>query len=236
VGQSEVAIVQYNAELEAIIGKEQTYSCLLSSAETSMNQFFHGGCIFVPEHDELYITSSLLRSTSQSQLPVILISKIKFSRDASGDITSLEWWKLRPPPQMPMPAGATRHEAGIVYCSQGALSGASGGLYYMPRGRPPVPVVTGYYGRSFNSVHDVVEAKDGCLWFTDPCHGFELQIRVKPQLPCHVYRYNPATGDLRVMAQDIGRPHCLAFAPDEKTLYVTDIDAIRLDGSVDLTR
>ena len=129
---------------------------------------------------------------------------------------------MRPPANMAMPAGGARYRDGIVFCSQGTTSNGTGGLYYMPLGEPPEPVVTNYFGREFNSVHDVAVAGDGSFWFTDPRDGFENGYRLEPQLPCHVYRYDPATGDLRVMADGLGQPHGIAIGPDDDTVYVSD--------------
>lgn len=201
----------------------------------------------MPQHDELYMSSNLLQSTSSSSLPIVLISRVKLQRrtpandepsnsSSDDDVVSVEWQKLRPPQAMTMPAGGTAYANGMVFCSQGSVTPGSGGLYYMPRGKPPEALVTGYYGRDFNSPHDVVLAKDGALWFTDPCHGFEQDFRGKPVLPCQVYRFDPASGDVRVVADGLGRPTGIAFSPDEGTAYVTDTDACRGDGDQDVAR
>lgn len=201
----------------------------------------------MPHHDELYITSNLLQATSSSSLPIVLISRIKLHRrqteagssnGAGGDddVVSVEWQKLRPPQTMTMPSGGTAYAKGMVFCSQGSVAEGSGGLFYMPRGKPPEPLVTGFYGRDFNSPHDVVLTKDGALWFTDPSYGFERDFRRKPLLPCQVYRYDPGTGDLRVMADGLGRPTGIAFSHDESTAYITDTNASRVDGVHDVTR
>ncbi|KAJ9136515.1 Gluconolactonase [Pleurostoma richardsiae] len=221
--------------------RECRHSLLLSSAETSRNPFFSTGCIYVEAYDELFATSNLLQSTSSSALPVILISRVKLHRDRglpdTDSVTSVEWAKLRPPPSMPMPAGGVACvDGGVVFCAQGSLSPGSGGLFLMPRGKPPEPLVTGYYGRDFNSPNGVALASDGAMWFTDPCHGFERDFRKKPQLPCQVYRFHPAEGGPRVVADGLGRPTGIAFSPDGATLYISDTDALRGDGSQDLTR
>ena len=264
-----------------MIGPDPTHSLLLSSSETSRNPFFHEACIYLPEHEELYVTSNILQSSSSSQLPVILISKLKLRRGGGGPdaaVEQVEWSKLRPPSNMPMPSSGAAFSDGMLFCSQGTLAPGSGGLFYMPRGRPPQAVVTEFFGRDFNSLHDVAlrhhppddPAGDGAgrgaergrrrrsgssgggggggsdagggggggvsFWFTDPCHGFEQDFRKKPQLPCHVYRFDPETGDLRVVADGLGRPTGLCFAPDGATLYVTDSDAVHGDGNQDATR
>ncbi|RYP43549.1 hypothetical protein DL768_009868 [Monosporascus sp. mg162] len=151
------------------------------------------------------------------------------------EISAVKWMKLRPPSNMPMPAGAIRYQKGILFCSQGELAPDTGGLWYMPLGKPPVAVLTSFFGRPFNSIQNVVQDRDGGLWFTDSASGFEQEIRPKPQLPNHVYRFDPQKGDLRAVADGFGRPTGIAMSPDQRTLYVTDTAAAHPDGSVDHT-
>ena len=107
----------------------------------------------------------------------------------------------------------------------------------MPQGKPPKALVTNFYGREFNSPRNVVIAKNGLIWFTDPCTGFDLDFRNKPQLPCHIYCFDPKPGgELRAMADGFGRPTGLAFSPDETVFYVSDTEAVCGDGTKDATR
>lgn len=204
------------------------------------------------------MTSNLLQSTNSSSLPIVLISRVKLHRrkprssaaagasssssndgsddDDDDDVISVDWQKLRPPASMSMPAGGTAYAQGMIFCSQGSLAEGTGGLYYMPQGKPPAPLVTGFYGRDFNSPHDVTMTKDGALWFTDPCQGFEMDFRRKPALPCHVYRFHPESGDLRVVADGLDWPTGIAFSHDESTAYITDTSACRPDGVQDSSR
>ncbi|KAI0966281.1 hypothetical protein F4678DRAFT_297729 [Xylaria arbuscula] len=234
-----VTIRIFHSSFSTVIGDNCTFSLLLS-ADTSQNPFFHKGCAYTADTDELYITSDLLQSTLSSRLPVILISKLAFRRvpDSSSScstgttsstlITSIEWMKLRPPASMPMPSGVIPYKKGVLYCSQGALEPNSGGLFYMPRGKRPVPLVTNYFGKAFNSIQSVAEDKDGGLWFTDSCAGVEQDIRPPPQLPNHVYWFHPTTGELRVVADEPKRPTGIAASPVEDTLYITDTEAARI--------
>lgn len=227
-------MIIFHSSFSSVIGENSTFSLLLS-ADTSRSPFFNKGCAYVADTDELYVASDLLQSTMSSRLPVILISRLSFRRtpepsspsSEATPITSIEWMKLRPPPNMAMPSGTTPYKKGLLYCSQGTLEANSGGLFYMPTGKRPIPVVTNYFGKAFNSVQSVTGDKDGALWFTDSCAGFEQEIRPLPQLPSHVYWFHPTTGELRVVADDLKRPAGIALSPDEDTLYVTDTDAAR---------
>ncbi|KAI7092068.1 calcium-dependent phosphotriesterase [Hortaea werneckii] len=97
-------------------------------------------------------------------------------------------------------------------------------------------LVDGFLGRQFNSVNDLVVHQDGSIWFTDPMYGWEQGFRPKPRLPCQVYRFDPESGDIRVVADGFGRPNGLCFSPDEKIMYITDTDIIHGDGNFDETR
>ncbi|KAK8128549.1 hypothetical protein PG984_009657 [Apiospora sp. TS-2023a] len=223
-----ITLKQYHTDFEVIGNKDGAeYSLLLTSSATSRSPFFHNACVYVPENEELWVTSDLLQTTSSSQLPIILISKIHMRRaQGSEGVVAVEWSKLRPPTNMAMPAGACAYLQGLLYCSQGALKPETGGVYYMPRGKAPQPVITSFGGLPFNSPQQVTVSRDGSIWFTDPHIGFAKEIRPSPQLPSHIYRYDPESdGVLRVVANGLGAPTGLCFSPDEETLYVTDLGA-----------
>lgn len=78
-----------------------------------------------------------------------------------------------------------------------------------------------FEGKRLNSPNDVVVKSDDCIYFTDPPYG--LRDRSKKELPGHyVFRLNPATGELRIVADDLEMPNGLCFSPDEKLLYIAD--------------
>ena len=86
-----------------------------------------------------------------------------------------------------------------------------------------------YQGRRFNSPNDVVVKSDGSIWFTDPAYGIDSDYeghKAESEIgDCHVYRVDPHTGDVSIVADDFVRPNGLAFSPDEKRLYVADTGA-----------
>jgi len=86
-----------------------------------------------------------------------------------------------------------------------------------------------YDGKRLNSPNDVVVKSDGSIWFTDPSYGIQSNYegyRAKPEQPsCNVYRVDPATGTVTMVANDFKMPNGLAFSPDESKLYVADSGA-----------
>ncbi|KAG0705379.1 hypothetical protein DFH29DRAFT_800473, partial [Suillus ampliporus] len=84
-----------------------------------------------------------------------------------------------------------------------------------------------FYGRQFNSINDVkVLPGTDIIYFTDPSYGFISGWRPEPMLPEQVYRFDPSTGQVRVVADQFVHPNGIAFTPDGKTAYVTDTGEI----------
>ncbi|HVV99620.1 MAG TPA: SMP-30/gluconolactonase/LRE family protein [Planctomycetaceae bacterium] len=86
-------------------------------------------------------------------------------------------------------------------------------------------IADSYDGKRLNSPNDVVCKTDGSIWFTDPPFGilgyYEGHFAT-PELPTNVYRWDPHSQKLEIVAGDIKRPNGLAFSPDESQLYVVE--------------
>ena len=80
-----------------------------------------------------------------------------------------------------------------------------------------------YQNRPLNSPNDVVVKSDGTIWFTDPLFGilgnYEGIEQTTENTPA-LYRLDPETNSLTVIADDIDGPNGLCFSPDERILYV----------------
>lgn len=86
-------------------------------------------------------------------------------------------------------------------------------------GGEAVALAERYEGQRLNSPNDLVVARDGAIYFTDPPYGIRPEER---EQPCNgVYRLRP-DGALDLLADDFDRPNGLAFSPDGSVLYVDD--------------
>jgi gluconolactonase len=86
-------------------------------------------------------------------------------------------------------------------------------------------IADSFEGKPLNSPNDIVCKSDGSIWFTDPPFGilgFYEGHQDKQELPTNVYRWDPNTKKLSVVAGDVVRPNGLAFSPDESKLYVVE--------------
>ena len=110
-----------------------------------------------------------------------------------------------------------------------------------PDGR--MTVLASHYGdRALNSPNDVVVRSDGAIYFIDPTYGrvredvglvrsLELDFR-------GVFRCDPVTGRLDLLADDFEQPNGLCFSVDEQRLFVNDtmrrhirVFDVRADGT-----
>lgn len=85
-------------------------------------------------------------------------------------------------------------------------------------------IADSFDGRPLNSPNDVVVAKDGAIWFSDPHYGIMTDyegFKSPQELPCQVYRVDPS-GTVEAVITDMACPNGLAFSPDESLLYVAD--------------
>jgi gluconolactonase len=82
-----------------------------------------------------------------------------------------------------------------------------------------------YRGKRLNSPNDIVCKSDGSIWFSDPRYGINTDYeggKQQPELPPTLYRLDPTTGELVIVADDFEGPNGLAFSPDESMLYVAE--------------
>jgi gluconolactonase len=94
-----------------------------------------------------------------------------------------------------------------------------------------------YEGKRLNSPNDLVYARDGSLYFTDPPYGLQTQGDTDPQKELNfngVFRVRGAVAHkpgapadpakLELIIKDLTRPNGIAFSPDEKILYIAVSD------------
>lgn len=91
-----------------------------------------------------------------------------------------------------------------------------------------------YDSKRLNSPNDVVVKSDGSIWFTDPSYGILMDYegdRAESEIgACHVYRVDPDTGDVQIVADDYIKPNGLAFSADESLLYIADTGVTHTPG------
>lgn len=108
-------------------------------------------------------------------------------------------------------------------------------------------LVSHYQGKELNSPNDVVVKSDGSIYFTDPRFGrnpSRVGVPREQELPFQgVFRYEPESGELTLLADDFGNPNGLCFSLDEKQLFVNDspkshirVFDVKEDGTLENSR
>ena len=124
------------------------------------------------------------------------------------------------------PAG---HSNGNTVDRQGRLVSCEHGNRRVSRTEHDGSVTTlasHYNGNRLNSPNDVVVKSDDSIWFTDPAYGIDSDYEGHKSDSeigaCHVYRIDPQSGKISIVADDFVRPNGIAFSPDERRLYIAD--------------
>ncbi|MGE5850275.1 MAG: SMP-30/gluconolactonase/LRE family protein [Candidatus Methylomirabilota bacterium] len=132
--------------------------------------------------------------------------------------------------QLPFP-GREPGSNGLTFDAAGRLVLAEHGDRRITRleegGRKSI-LADRYQGRRLNSPNDLVFKSNGDLYFTDPPFGLPKAF-TDPQKELRfqgVYRLS-TTGQLTLLTRGIKAPNGIAFSPDEKILYVTDVSPDR---------
>jgi gluconolactonase len=117
--------------------------------------------------------------------------------------------------------GQTRDRLGrLIACSHRGRC-----LYRTEYDGSVTTLVERHDGKRLNAPNDVVVKSDGSIWFTDPLYGISNDYeggRQHSEQPPAVYRFDPRSGDIRVVADDFDGPNGIAFSPDENRLYVAE--------------
>jgi gluconolactonase len=89
-----------------------------------------------------------------------------------------------------------------------------------------ITLVSHLDGKRLNSPNDVNVKSDGTIWFSDPNYGImsndEGYMAPSEIGSNNVYRFDPVSGELSVVADDFEKPNGLAFSPNADKLYISD--------------
>ncbi|MGH3116113.1 MAG: SMP-30/gluconolactonase/LRE family protein [Gaiellales bacterium] len=165
----------------------------------------HEGPVYVADEDALYFTTIRTESVALKRLALAdgSVSVVRADANTANGV-------------------ALDREGRLVVCEQGTLAEPARITRLDPATGAVETLVDAWRGLPLNSPNDVVVKSDGTIWFTDPSYGHLQGFRPEPQTGDHVYRYDPASGELTAVADSLDKPNGLAFSPDERVLYIGD--------------
>ena len=88
-------------------------------------------------------------------------------------------------------------------------------------------IASHHQGQELNSPNDIVVARDGAIYFSDPTYGRMDYYGLKRDVVLGfrgVYRVAPEGGAPQLLADDFGQPNGLCFSLDERRLFVNDTE------------
>lgn len=179
----------------------------------------HEGPAYAADEDALYFTTVPQRAHDRAR-PQVALGRLALD----GTRFPLEPERLSyVRPATNVANGLTLDRDGsLLVCEQGTFA-ARARIVRVDRSTGAAEtVVDAYRGLPLNSPNDVVVARDGSIWFTDPSYGHLQGFRPEPRLVDRVYRYDPGSRRLAVVADGLDKPNGLAFSPDESVLYLGD--------------
>jgi gluconolactonase len=181
----------------------------------------HEGPVYFADENALYFTT--LPKPGPDGAPVVDVKRLPL--DDPGDISVL---------------------VADANAANGMAADASGALIVCEQGNGRAParisrldrataeretIVEHWRGLALNSPNDVIVARDGAIWFTDPAYGHLQGFRPPPVVGDYVYRHDARSGETTVVADGFDKPNGIALSPDESVLYITDSGANQEPGS-----
>ncbi|CAG8887297.1 unnamed protein product [Penicillium egyptiacum] len=235
------------SKFDKILGANPKVSILADGGDLPL---YHEACIYHAPSRSVFVTSNQLAASSGQAKPATANKIVKLTRVYDSEpnlatgphVTKVENITFPAIAGAMLNGGVNLDSESILLCAQGSRDPKDpSGIIKLTV--PPVAsgdtvsetVIESFHGIPFNSVNDVIiHPHDLSIWFTDPPYGFHQGIRPPPQLPNHVYRYDPKNGSIRAVADGFARPNGLCFSPELDTLYVTDTGAVHGSSSVPL--
>ncbi|KAM5543968.1 hypothetical protein V8D89_002585 [Ganoderma adspersum] len=221
----------FDPEFLNILGPNAT---IRSVAVNPQLAFAHEAPVWVPETDEVFFSSRAGNVPGISDIDHNnRVSKINLGEVARAI-------KAAGPGALPVNVSVTQIDLPeAVQMTNGGTGPFFGKIVLVNSGRGPIPpslvlvdpvnpsnatvLLDNFFGRQFNSVDDAkIHPRTGNLFFTDVSYGFLDRFRPTPLLPNQVYRLDPVTGSVRVVADGFVRCNGIAFSPDGSIAFVTD--------------
>lgn len=226
------AFISYSPEFESITGASPTLQKLLDTNA-------HEGPVYLKEQQALYFTTV----PDDTDIPIADGKQNAIMRLDLSDFNQKQ--TLSKQHLSEVVGGSKANMANgmcqgvgqsLIICEQGSKTQPAQLTKLDLNTMDKVVLCKQWRSLNLNSLNDVVMHSDGSFWFTDPSYGYLQGFRDKPLVGDFVYRYDPSTEQIRVVADSFNKPNGLVFSPDEKTLYVTDSGAIQKPGTYDVDK
>ncbi|KAM0543441.1 hypothetical protein ACHAPJ_012305 [Fusarium lateritium] len=218
----------YDPEFLDIIGNNPTLT-LLAISDT--DPIFHEAVVWYPPTEEVFFVQNAgdpaagTGLAKSSVIQKISLDEAEALKNGTHAQSQVKITIVDSAPQVINPNGGTNYKGQIIFAGEGQGDNIPSALYLMNPEKPynTTTLVNNYFGRQFNSINDVsINPRNGDIYFTDTMYGYWQYFRPQPGLQNQVYRLDPETGALTVVADGFVSPNGLTFSHDGMHAYVTD--------------
>ncbi|KAH8726159.1 hypothetical protein GQ44DRAFT_771356 [Phaeosphaeriaceae sp. PMI808] len=217
-----IKLLSYHHDFTHVLGANATARQLYNVPW----QPFHEAGIYSKQTNKLYVTSNYAGDLKNP----INVTIIDLDPSANYSYTTTRYSSLAEPnggtSYYPPGTSNSSYPPRHLYADEGDFTNPSALVSVDPVTGASERILTNYLGRSFSSINDVRQHPvTGDIWFTDADYGYLQRFRPLPTIPKQVYRFTPATGEIRVVADGFVQSNGIEFSPDLKTLYISDTGA-----------
>ncbi|SMR52351.1 unnamed protein product [Zymoseptoria tritici ST99CH_3D1] len=200
-----------------ILGNNPTYEVVLNVSNTP-----HEAPVYVPSLNKIFLNDL---AATLSQLVIDLNSEPPTISDFTSD------------PPVLIPNGGTFHNGLIYWATAAGNTTAPGGeqrpgiVTLDPHTNKSTVLLNNFFGYYFNSLDDLTVDSNGVVWFTDTEYGYLFHASdTAPVLKPSTYRFDPKTGNVRVVEDTLTVPNGIALSSDGKYAYIGDTGAHTLEN------
>ncbi|RKL38832.1 hypothetical protein BFJ72_g6962 [Fusarium proliferatum] len=226
----------YDAEFLDIIGSNPTLTLLATSEK---DPIFHEAVVWNPPTAEVFFVQNAgdpdagTGLAKSSVIQKISLAEAEALKNGSHTESQVKITVVDSDPQVINPNGGTNYKGQIIFAGEGQGEKIPSALYLMNPEAPynTTTLVNNFFGRQFNSLNDVsVNPRNGDIYFTDTMYGYWQYFRPEPGLQNQVYRLDPDTGALTVVADGFVAPN--GEATEIPTTFIYRFD-VQEDGTWD---
>jgi sugar lactone lactonase YvrE len=215
---SKADFVVFNEELaKGILGKKPKVDFMFA-----VSPYLHESPVYVPGLNRLFF------SELSQNLPMYVV-------DLDEAQPTVEEYLADPP--IYVPNGAF-YSGGKIYYAVAGSNATVASAKLSTQQRPGIialdpytntteVLLNNYFGLALPGCDDiVVDPQTGFIWFTVPYYSWWLQIAdLPPHTKSGTFRFDPKTGSVVIVDDDMRSPNGIAFSPNSAHLYISDTAA-----------
>lgn len=212
ITQPAISLLSYDSSFNQSVVYPNATATLL--ADLSWQAFHEGGVYDVQTH-ALYVASNYENLQDNVNMTVIYLN----DDWSMKNITSTQFPQLYEAnggtSYYPPGANISAPPSHQIWCDEGNFQQYSSLVNVDPASNTSSIVVNNYLGpRNFTSLNDARQHPiTGDIWFTDAAYGYFQNFRPVPDIPQQVYRFEPSTGRINVVADGFVEPNGLVRRP-----------------------